>query len=265
MATIDDIYTAIGNAVEAIVYPNGTNQPSIINADIKILKGWPLPEELDADLKNGITEISIFKTGYERKAPYFGRLWRKLSQNDPTLTATVTNNEIVIGGVVSIPQHVAVIIDDVGYHYNVQANDTLNSIATNVAALIPGALSIDNTVYISNYKEIIARIGVVGSAALNVKRQEQGFMISIWTNHPETRNALGSAIDSGLAYIVRMPLGDQLAPFRYMKTVESDIAEKQLIYRRDLYYTVEYQTYLVQEFPTITEVKVDVEIRPEID
>lgn len=257
MATINDVYNAIGAIVLSTIYPNGTSQPSIINAGVKIIKGWPLNDELNNDLSAGNAQVSIFKLdSYERKTNYLGRLWQNDNIPPATITLTISQNTVTIGGTVTLPQHIAIYTNsNTAYHYNLQVGDTLNSIATNLAAIIPNSLAVGNVVTIANQYNLSGVVGVVGTSQLNTKRQEQGFMISSWANNNAKRDALGDALDEQLSFYDRLTLPDQYAPFRYMKQHEVDLCEKQNVYRRDLYYTCEYQTFFTESFPTITQVQ----------
>ena len=50
MADISDVTTFLAQTVGAIVYPNGIAQPSVINMDVRIYEGWPIPAQLDLDV-----------------------------------------------------------------------------------------------------------------------------------------------------------------------------------------------------------------------
>ena len=67
--------------------------------------------------------------------------------------------------------------------------------------------------------------------------------IVFWCPTPALRDALAAAVDLTFAQIDFLELADQSAcRIRYARTFEIDQAEKVLLFRRDLLYTVEYPT-----------------------
>jgi hypothetical protein len=60
MADISEVIEEVGKCIALAVYPNGTNSPSITNAPIKIVQGWPVEGELGAILSDDGVMISIF-------------------------------------------------------------------------------------------------------------------------------------------------------------------------------------------------------------
>ena len=80
--------------------------------------------------------------------------------------------------------------------------------------------------------------------ALRLTRQiEQGFQVVIWSPDPAKRDAAVSALDAGLSSSTFIPLSDGTqGRFRYVGTQTTDKAENANVYRRDLFYLVEYST-----------------------
>lgn len=60
MADISEVIESFGNSIALAVYPKGTDKPSVANAPIKIVQGWPVENELSATLSSGGVMISIF-------------------------------------------------------------------------------------------------------------------------------------------------------------------------------------------------------------
>ena len=67
MADVSDVLSLLSGMAAAAVYPNGTAQPSVCNADIKVYPGWPVPNVLDTALAAGKLHISVYPLGTERK------------------------------------------------------------------------------------------------------------------------------------------------------------------------------------------------------
>jgi len=244
MADPSEILNVIAGQVAAIVYPNGTASPSITGAVVKVYPGWPVPDILQADIKNSGVHISIYPLPTERKLPTaLGRPYRVIDSGNPTIETAVSGSAVTLSGAVSTPQNVYFLIDGIGYHYSVQSGDSLASIATAMATLIPGASNVGPVVTFPNAFEIIARVGGVGAAARELRRQTKDFMVTVWAPTPALRDTIGSAIDSALSISSDIQLSDGLPAFMvYARSMYSDASENYLVYRRDLVYTVNYAT-----------------------
>ncbi|XLV72564.1 hypothetical protein ACKZDW_07905 [Ralstonia syzygii subsp. celebesensis] len=60
MADITEVAQALVDVLAQAAYPNGTAQPSVGNCPILIYQGWPVPQQLEADLQSGKVHISVF-------------------------------------------------------------------------------------------------------------------------------------------------------------------------------------------------------------
>lgn len=257
MATLTDVYNALVALAINAVYPNGTSQPSVASTDVVIRPGWPDPNQLDTILAQGKVRVSVFKmTGMEKNKSNNANSWEPLSVPAPTLSLITTANSVTVNGIVTVPQNCMISVNGISYHYEVQSDDTLNSIAANLAALIPGAVVNDNVITIADAFSIVARIGVVGSAIREVKRQDQSFRIITWAPTPELRDIVSDAIDVLFGQTVRIQLtNSELECLIYKGSQEHDEFQKVNLYRRDLIYSIEYATTQVQNFYQIIDPK----------
>ncbi|MFD2271408.1 hypothetical protein ACFS07_10410 [Undibacterium arcticum] len=145
------------------------------------------------------------------------------------------------------------------YIYAVQVADTLTSIATALATLIvagiPGAGSAGAVITLPATARINAvRVGVTGTSIREIRRQERLFQISVWADTPAHRDAIAPAIDVVLAITQFMTLVDQsTARMTYKSSPVSDEFQKDKLYRRDLFYTVEYATTQIETDTQITQ------------
>lgn len=255
MADLSDVQNTLVNLIQTAVYPNGTGNPSIINAGVRIYAGWPIPAGLDSDLSNGISNINVFTTNMERNTTRFQTDWQDSLINTATITLTVSGNTITVGGTISTPQTCMVQASGGSYVYTVLNTDTLNSVAAGIAALIAGATSMGSIVTLpASYYRISARVGVTGTSARELKRQERVFQICVWSNTDANRTTLASAIDVLFAALERISLPDNFsARIKYISSTVIDDTEKQKIYRRDLRYSVEYATTQLETDYTITD------------
>ncbi|MGJ7529850.1 hypothetical protein [Variovorax sp. GB1P17] len=257
MADMTDVANALVGIIAAAVYPAGTSQPPVGGVQAKIYQGWPSPADLQADLAAtpSIAHVSVWPTDKTsvttRRAPE----WQQLIAPAPTLTATVTGATITMGGTVSIPQAVALIIDGKDYAYGVQANDTLNTIAAALAALVvvdQPASAAGAVLTIPNAHARIARIVANGTSAAEVARELRVFTVSIWANCFGNREPLAKVIGPVLAALNHLSMPDGTgATVNYAGSRQIDTEQRQGIYRRDIDLAIEYGTIVTRTDTTV--------------
>lgn len=245
MATIREVENAIKEVVVNTVYPNGTASPSITGSLVKIRVGWPLSVKLDEDVLAGNSQIRIFPVGMgDKNVTRFQRIEHTVELFSATLFVSVVNNTITITGAVSMPQAILVNLNGQLYGYSVVDTDTLDTIASALAALIPGASALANVITVTGQLlKLTASVVVNGITATEIKRQIKIFYVSIYAPTPDNRDTLGDAVDVTLGNIERLNFDDgSQAIITYKAANEVDDFEKNIIYQRDLIYTVEYPT-----------------------
>ncbi len=251
MADSSDVSTALVAAVSQAVYPNGTGQASITGFPAVSYPGWPFPGVLDTDIRAGKNHISVYPRPEERNTTRFPMDWQTLSTTAATLTLGISGQTITVGGSIPNPigtQNLTVVANGVPYVYAAQQADTLTSIATALAALIavgiPGTTSSGAVITLPNSARLTAvRVGTSGTQVREIRRQEKVFQISVWADTNEKRVTLASAIDAALSSVNFLTMPDGTAArLIYRNSLDSDVAQKDRIYRRDIFYTVEYAT-----------------------
>jgi hypothetical protein len=251
MADLTDVSNALVALVAQTLYPNGTGQPSVAGIGIRIYPGWPNPQQLDSDLKAGIANVSIYPRPEERNTTRYSKDWKPLAVNAPTLTLTINGQQVTVGGTVPTannPQNVAVIANGQSFTYVATLSDTLTGIATALSALIssgiPGTTNAGPIITLPNTARISAtRIGTNGTMIRELRRQERLFQITTWSDTPDHRDAVVKPTDVALAATPFMTLIDQSAArMIYKGSPITDQYQKDKLYRRDLFYTVEYAT-----------------------
>jgi hypothetical protein len=277
MADISDVEQAIVSLVAGLIYPNGTSQPSVVKnkagvaVGVKVYRGWPEPASLDADLAAGVVNINVYNRGsVERNTTRFPVDYQEISRGVATVTATVSDNTIAIGGTVdaTVSQFVTVLIGSRGVvSYAVQAGDTLATIATALAALITSQFATatvnGSTVTVESSAYLAARVGVNGVQMAEIRRQQTQMQIVLWCPDPVTRDNTAKAIEPSLAATTFLTCADtSAARFRYHGSTSSDRGQKEQAYRRDLIYDVEYATTLTDTATEITSVPVTTEGGP---
>lgn len=250
MADLSDVETALLTLIQTAVYPNSTSSPSVVNADVRIYRGWPIAAQLDSDLAAGRAHVSVYaQPNVERNTTRYQREEQTQTAPVHTLTGSVNGNAVTIGGTVSTPQTVIVLCGTkFAFTYAVQSGDTLSTIAAAVAALIavqfPGTAAVGAVITIVGQPGVVqARIAGQGSTWTEQGRQDRGFQIGCWCPTPALRDVLVPAIDLALRKLDRITLVDgSSAHIRYERTFTSDEGEKVQVFRRDLFYMIEYAT-----------------------
>lgn len=260
MADISDVLNVLATQIASTVYPNGTSHPSVSGSGIRVESGWPVPDQLDTDLAAGIAHVSIFPAGPDKNTTRYQPKALVMSVNAPTLTLTQSGLQITVGGAMPSPfaaQNLAAIINNQAFIYPIQATDTLTSCATGLASLIaasyPGASSSGPVITVpAGAIPSAVRVGTVGNVATEWERQEQRIQITVWAPTPAIRNAIGAAIKSAFAQIAFLTMPDGFGA-RVLASGNSlmDSLQKAQIFRRDLFYSVEYATTISATAATV--------------
>jgi len=256
MADISDVEASIVQVIGGVVYPSGTASPSAIGAPCAIERGWPNQVALAAALAAGNVVVTVYtQANIERVTTRMRADWQQVSAPATTLTTSLNGATVTIGGAVSSAVQVVTIqIGNAVYTHTASLLDTPSIIAAAFAAAIPGARSIGGDIILNlsaiapqalsmNQPGIIAGVSGVGSICREVRRQERGIQVIVWAPTPALRDATARAIDSGLAAVTVIAMPDGLgANIKYERTVSTDANENANLYRRDLFYLVEYAT-----------------------
>lgn len=259
MADVVDVMSALVAAMAQVIYPNGTGQPSVTGLATIVYPGWPQSSQLDKDLAafntgGGRVHVTVYPTGTEKNVTKYSNDWMPLSQPALTVTLTVAGQTVTVGGTVSTPQNVALLVNGLAYTYAVQANDTLTSIATALAVQVPGASNTGPVITLPATARIqAARVGGAGTLSREVRRQQRAVQLTIWADTPAHREATAQAIDVALAATEFVTLADQSAArIIYQSSRLDDGTQKANLYRRDLIYMVEYATTQTSSATSIT-------------
>jgi hypothetical protein len=270
MADLTDVENYLVNAITTAIYPNGSNNPSVAGIDAMVYAGNPVPSQLDIDLSpdNLVQRAHITVNFYmDKDASNLLDGWQTVTINMPSLTLSVNENAgtITVGGTVSTPINCVIKVNKLIYRYAVQQADTLQTVAANIAALIPNASSVSNVITVPNAYQLIAHTGSVGTAINAVGQQQAVFRITVLAPSFIYRTAFSKAIQGYLDENYRLTMPDSTgANMSYKGTRQFDAYQKTFIYRRDLMYQVTYYTVLEREFYTITDTPINVSYVPEI-
>lgn len=258
MADISDVEDALVDMASGMLYPNGILQPPVVSGidTIKVYAGWAIPPVLEADIKNNISHVTIFPSNPGRNTTRFPQDWHEKNITPATITLTVAGDTVTVGGTVTTPQSCMIIVNKIGYAYQILSSDTLDTIATALAALIPNSVSSGSLITISGAFSIVARVTQHGVGIKEIKRQEVMINIIVWSNSRENRTAIGSVIEIGFGKLSRflLPTDNFWAPIVYSGLKEHDELQKTFaVYRRDLMFKIEYPSTIQENYPTITD------------
>src|SRR6267154_3623897 len=233
MATLADVLTTLTQNVKAAIYPNGTSNPSTAGVDVTVIDGFPIRNRLDQILLAGKALVSVFPTNKSKIVTKFERVFQEIDPGIATLTADVLGVTVTIGGVVSVPQNVVLIVNSAAYSYTVLESDTLDSIALNLSLLIPGATALANVITLDNPYSVTARIVTQGTAAYELSRQERIFSICCWSTSVSVRDNLLNPIDQYLKLNYRLILPDNFYcmvwPMEAAQPFQDNLEKSQMI------------------------------------
>ena len=122
--------------VAAALYPNGPDAAGVPGPDCRIYRGWPNAAALDADLRAGKANATVYPAaGAGRVSTRYVQEWVGLPVA-PSLTAQVAGVSVTFGGSVALGQVAGLAIDGVAYAYRMQASDNPALVAANLAVLV---------------------------------------------------------------------------------------------------------------------------------
>lgn len=263
MADQSDVSNALVALISSTLYPNGTSEPSPGGNDARVYPGWPLPAQLDADMatKPSVSHLSVFTRPEEHNTTrYDSNEWEEISRNTATVILVASGSLVTIGGAVGGAknvQNVTVMINGKPYVYQVQSTDTLLSVLLKLADLVAVDYPLVSTQGLTmmlppNARVSAARVGVTGVIQREVGRQNKLFQITVWASTPAIRVALAKTIIPVLSSTFWLSLADGTrGRLIYKSSTETDEKQRQRIYRRDLFYYVEFATV---ETMTATEI-----------
>lgn len=254
MAFILQLEEHIARQIGLVVYPDGLTSPSITGNAVKVITGFPIKSELDSDLGQGISVVSVFPVGgMERNVTRYLREWTELSRPDTTIFLELVGNEITVSGAADAEQVCLVRMPDGDYSYETVSGDTLDIVATNLASSIPGATALGSVITLPVSTGVSVFVSVYVTMGREVKRQQKVYNMFVWSPTVTSRAIIGDAIDLHFAENTRQLLlaDDFYIYFFYHGTIEEDMLQKHNIFKRCLEYNVEYPTVVTKKFNTL--------------
>jgi hypothetical protein len=281
MADLSDVTSYLASAAASAVYPNGTSQPSVANMDVRVYEGWPLPDQLDADLGGTYlagtppvvtprpggpaSHVSIYPMPGATSHPF--QIETKYYVIVPPVegvSVAVTgtpgdlNNTLGLGlptvtlsGAPNATEYVTIIADRT--HIYSANGTTLASIISQLASKAsvdypagggnPGVTTTSNSITIPAMFAFQVNQGAQSTLGYVTHRQCHKIMVTAWSPTHVARNKIAAAIDVAIKNTLTVALSDtSIALITYDRTVDTDEHTPSTLYRRDLVYDVEYAT-----------------------
>lgn len=269
MADQSDVETALVGLITAGLYPSGVSGAAALSTAgmvCSVSRGWPDPQSLDAALAASVSWVTVYApAGMSRLTSRYAPTWQQISANVPTVTATASGSTVTFGGTVSARNVVGVQFGagklKSGYSYRFTGTDTLAAAASALAARIAGASAFGSVLSLpGGTVGLSAAVVVDQQAQIELRRQAQEFRLICWCPTPAARDALAAAVDLAVAGQLDangnptefMPLPDGTSVrLTYRNGYTMDGSQKDGLWRRDLCYTAEYATTLVQTQPEL--------------
>jgi uncharacterized protein YaiE (UPF0345 family) len=256
MADQADVETALVSIISNALYPNGTAAGSAIGSTCRIYRGFPSAPSLDTDLASGVLHISAIATGAVKNVTRYPQIWQAVTPVAATLTVLLGPQSASFSGTCIVGQLAGVAVNGATFPYAVQATDSPATVASNLAALLRAAdWLVDyagSTITIPGADSFTARV-VNGAGSLQeIKRQVQEFKITLWCPDPVSRDAATPLIDEALTLSKFIALSDgSYARMIFLGSDVSDDVADATLYKRNLLYSAEYPTTLLQMTPAM--------------
>lgn len=239
--------------------------PAAGNVSCRVFRGWPVANQLDADLAAGKVNVSVFPLpNMVRLTTRYFPEWKSLDDSPPTLTFTTSGRAVTFAGSADVGQVAGILMRDgfnsTAYPYRIVAGDSPASVAAALGTAIPGATVSGATVTLPGFHDYAVRVAVDRTEWMETRRQAVGVWIICWCPTAIIRDQVASAIDSSIANMMDeygrltyfLPLADgSAACVKFSGSHTDDVPQQANLWRRDLRYVVDYPTSLVQAHPTV--------------
>ena len=255
MPSQSDVEAALVALISNALYPNGVASTPAIGGESRIYRGWPGAAALETDLAAGIVNVSVFAAPNSTiDTTRYLPSWVP-SPTTPTLTASSAGNTATFAGVGGPGQVAGILVDGHSFVHRLVLGDTPELIAAILAGAIAvgrPASAVGSTITIPNASLVVARTAADSSAAIELRRQRQGFRITAWCPSPEQRDCTCAVLDIVFAAMPFLTLDDgSAARLQFTPTTSFDERQDAILYRRDMFYSVEFPTTQIVTQPAM--------------
>lgn len=256
MADLADVMTALTSLVSGAVYPAGTSAASVTGSPILVYPGWPISNKLNDDIEAGKSHVTIWASDHEKNVTRHFEDWVEPQPTAPSLNVTVTGLSATFSGTASAGQTVMTVVGNRQVYYTTSTGDTPSSVASALATLISTtipATSAGAVLSVPSAPRLAVRVSLLGTVIREVSRFERMMQIIAWSPSPTHRTAISRPVSVALAKTRFLTMPDQTsARLVVARSTITDHLEKQGIYRRDMFCTVDYAITDVLAAPLVT-------------
>jgi hypothetical protein len=256
MADQSDVEAALVALAANALYPLGTANGSITGAVFRVYRGWPGNAALEGDLAAGILHISVVGVpGPNTPLEQYPASWEIPNPLLPSLSVAVAGTAVTFGGIATEGLLAGILADDDGFAYRTRSGDSPDLVAASLAAIINEvriATVSGPAVTVPGTTRLIGRVVADQAALMPTRRQRAEFRLTCWCGDPVSRDVSAGAIDAALAQIAFIPLPDgSVGRLQYVRNEATDDLSTLPLYRRELTYSVDYTTTVVQTQPSM--------------
>ena len=255
MSTSADVENAILTLLGAAFYdaePTGLVN-SAAGMPIKLHRGWPQMEELNADVRAQPARAHIAVNRYPgmaRNVTRYPDSWSSPEVTVPAVAGVVEGNRVTFSGTASGAQLVGIGIGDQGYAVSLAPGATAASaaaaLASEINAYSDAVATTDGDTLVLEAPQgktlgtVIARNACIVTAFREVARVQAGFLVSVFAGSIEDRDAIEAIALPALCAPTALSLSDGGFPLVPVRTIQNDLAENADVYRVDWVFSTEY-------------------------
>lgn len=253
MADVEEVAGALKAAIAALIYPDGTTQPSANGFPTQVMQGWPqgnrlndwLPPGKSAGAAGGVL-ISVYQQpNMSTRTTRFQEDWEVVQPAAVPVSASLAAGVVTFVGAASAPVNIA---------FAFGLRSTILSLTgqegygpTAIASAAAAFLTVQGRPATADGATLTCagltgvRVEGVGALIREVERVRQGFQVTIWAPSPAARVATAKAFMAGLFAQTTLALPDGTrGNLFFVRDNTSDEGQAQILYRRDVFCTVEF-------------------------
>ena len=256
MADLSDVEEALLRLAAEVLYPEGPAAPSLIGRACRLYRGWPQGAALDADLSAGLAHVTVFPEARPQAVTTrHPDRWDKIGAVVPGLVITVQGRSATVAGSAHAGQVAGLMVDGMAVVHRTARGDTPEMVAAVLATYLRTRkiVTVEGaTLSVAGSGPMVGRVVADQTMRRETRRQRQVIRLSAWCPDPATRDRLAGAIDAHLSAVdfIDLPDGGRgRLLFRGSTVLDQGRAAR--LFRRDLFYAVDYATTLVATQPAM--------------
>lgn len=256
MADLSDVEEALLRLAADVLYPEGALAPSIVGRACRLYRGWPQGAALDADLAAGLVHVTVFPEARPQAVTTrHPDRWEKISAVALGLVITIQGRRATVEGSAHEGQVAGLMVDGMAVVHRTARGDTPEMVAAVLATYLRTRkiVTVEGAALtVAGSGPMVGRVVVDQTLRRETRRQRQVIRLTTWCPDPATRDRLTGALDARLSAVDFLALPDGgrgRLLFRGSTVLDQGRAAR--LFRRDLFYSVDYATTLVETLPAM--------------